>query len=313
MIEAKALSKSYGPVQALKDASFTIQTGEVVGLLGPNGAGKTTLMKVLTGYLHPSGGTALIEGVDVVADPLAVQRTIGYLPENAPLYPDMIVQDYLMMMAELRELPEERRTAMISDAVHRTGLENYLIRPIGELSKGYRQRVGLAQAILHGPRVLILDEASSGLDPTQIVEIRQLIKRLARNATVLLSTHILSEVELSCQRVLIISEGEVRADAKLDDLRAANAALASVDGDVATVRLALEQIAGVSKVAEVSRRNGFTTFRVTGEGDQLCPTIYDVVRQRGWRLAELRPDEQTLESVFRSIVEGAAVEHTEAA
>lgn len=303
MIEANGLSKDYGPVRALRQASFRIGAGEVVGLLGPNGAGKTTLMKILTGYLHPSTGSASIDGLDVTTNALAVQARIGYLPESAPLYPDMVVQEYLQMMADLREVPEERRTDLISRAVHHTGLQEFLVRPIGQLSKGYRQRVGLAQAILHQPRVLILDEPSSGLDPTQIVEIRQLIKDLSQNATVLLSTHILSEVEITCQRVLIINEGELSADARLDELRASGAALAKVEGAPEQVEQALKAIEGVSAVTRVGQSNGFTAFRVVGGDEALCPAIYDVVKQGGWRLAELRPDQQTLESVFRDIVE----------
>jgi ABC-2 type transport system ATP-binding protein len=179
MIEARALSKDYGATRALRGVSITISKNEVVGLLGPNGAGKTTLMKVLTGYLHPSSGTATIDGVDVVERSLEVQARIGYLPENAPLYGDMLVQEYLMMIAELREIVPGERLKMIGEAVESTGLSDFLIKPIGQLSKGYRQRVGLAQAILHRPKVLILDEPTSGLDPSQIVEIRKLIGQLA--------------------------------------------------------------------------------------------------------------------------------------
>jgi len=308
MIEAKSLSKSYEQVPALQEASFSIGAGEVVGLLGPNGAGKSTLMKILTGYLHPSGGSAVVDGIDVLADPLAVQSRIGYLPENAPVYPDMVVQEYLQFVADLRELGADQRGALIGEAVRRTGLESHLVRPIGELSKGYRQRVGLAQAILHRPRVLILDEATSGLDPTQIVEIRALIKSLAKQATVLLSTHILPEVELTCERVLVINEGRVFADARLDALRSRDVAVARIDAHPDQARPALERITGVSEVRVGARVEGFTSFRVTGSGEHgaLCPKIYDIARQQGWRLAELRDDPQTLESVFRSIVEGRA-------
>jgi ABC-2 type transport system ATP-binding protein len=303
MIEADGLSKNYDTVQALKEVSFSISDNEVVGLLGPNGAGKTTLMKILTGYLHPSAGTARIEGVDVLEDPLTVQGRIGYLPENAPLYPDMLVQEYLQMIAELRQLPEQRQGPLISEAVRRTGLEEYLVRPIGELSKGYRQRVGLAQAMLHEPKVLILDEPTSGLDPSQIVEIRKLIKKLSKRATVLISTHILSEVEVTCERVLIITEGQVRADAKLEELRASNVAVVAVDGPIDDVKTAFSAIPQVKEVSQAAVKNGFSTFRVTGGDADLCPTLYDVVRDKGWRLAELRPATQTLESVYRDIVE----------
>ncbi|MFN7974047.1 MAG: ABC transporter ATP-binding protein, partial [Acidobacteriota bacterium] len=170
MIEVEGLSKSYGTVEALRGISFSVKRGEIVGLLGPNGAGKTTTMKILTGYLQPTDGTARIGGTDVLDDPLRVQAQVGYLPENAPIYLDMAVQEYLMLAADLREIPQPDRKALLSDAIHSTGIESYLTRPIGSLSKGYRQRVGLAQAILHRPSVLILDEPTNGLDPTQILE-----------------------------------------------------------------------------------------------------------------------------------------------
>ena len=311
MIEADGLSKDYGSKRALNRASFKIPANEVVGLLGPNGAGKTTLMKILTGYLHPSEGTARIGGIDVVEQALPVRSMIGYLPENAPVYPDMLVQEYLQMIASLRDVPEGQRTQLIGDAVRRVGLRDFLVRPISELSKGFRQRVGLAQAILHRPKVLILDEPTSGLDPRQIVEIRRLIADLAKTATVLLSTHILPEVEISCERVLIISDGEVRADAQMADLRASNGAIVSVDAPLSKVNDALKTIAGVKSVvdyrvpgAEGGQGAGFSLYRVTGEGSSdLCPQIFDIIKGQGWRMAELRPDQQTLENVFRSVVD----------
>ncbi len=301
MIEAKGLSKDYGPTKALRDVSFSIGEHEVVGLLGPNGAGKTTLMKILTGYLQPTEGETLIGGVDVLEDALTVQAKIGYLPESAPLYHDMLVQEYLQMMAELREVPEGDIPELLSDAVRRTGLEEYLVRPIGQLSKGYRQRVGLAQAILHRPKVLILDEPTSGLDPNQIVEIRKLIRKLAKNATVLLSTHILSEVELTCERVLIIMEGQLKTDARLEDLKVSHAAVVSIERAAIGVEAGLESLAGVTRVKKGVEHDGFYRYRVTGGGEDLCPVIFDLVKERGWRLAELRPDPKTLESIFRSI------------
>src|SRR5689334_14663425 len=194
-IEVSGISKSYGKLKALDQVGFKVERGEVIGLLGPNGAGKTTLMKILTGYLEPDEGDASVHGLDVVSDPLAAQRRIGYLPESAPLYGEMLVQEYLDMMAALRGVSAGDRRARIGEAVRATGLVEHLTRPIMTLSKGFRQRVGIAQAIVHKPDVLILDEPTTGLDPTQIAEIRGLVKELASTeTTVLLSTHILSEV-----------------------------------------------------------------------------------------------------------------------
>ena len=303
MIQAKDIAKDYGTVRALKGVSFSIPDQQVVGLLGHNGAGKTTLMKILTGFLQPTQGSAQIGGIDVVDDALSVQAMIGYLPENAPLYPDLLVQEYLQMIAELREIDPEEHEGLISEAVRRTGLENYLVRPIGELSKGYRQRVGLAQAILHRPRVLILDEPTSGLDPSQIVEIRSLIKELAQTATVMLSTHILSEVELTCERVMIIVDGEVTTDARLDELKRGNAAVVSVESSASDVEGALRAISGVERVTRDGPQNEFTRFRVEGGTETLCPEIHDVVREKGWRIAELRPDVRNLETIFRDVAE----------
>ncbi|HWN71837.1 MAG TPA: ATP-binding cassette domain-containing protein [Haliangium sp.] len=301
-IEAKGLSKSYGDVVALRDVSFSIEKGEIIGLLGPNGAGKTTLMKILTGYMQADAGEATVAGIDVAADPLGVQARIGYLPESAPLYRDMTVQEYLIMMAELRQLAPDKLGGMIAEAVDATGLGDYVRRPIGTLSKGYRQRVGLAQALIHRPELLILDEPTTGLDPTQIVEIRELIKKLSQRSTILLSTHILPEVEMTCERVIMIMRGQLRADARIGELRAANAAIVAVEDGASDVEIALRTIDGVSGVEKKDRDDGFQRWRVTSEtNEQLCPAVFDLVRDRGWRISELRSDTRTLESVFRQL------------
>ncbi|MFO0724588.1 MAG: ATP-binding cassette domain-containing protein [Myxococcota bacterium] len=300
--------KSYGPVQALRGISFTVERGEIIGLLGPNGAGKTTTMKILTGFIQPTEGSASVDGIDVVKDPISVQAQIGYLPENAPLYLDMAVQEYLHMMADLRQIPESSRRALISEAVYATGLEQHLVRPIGDLSKGFRQRVGLAQAIMHKPKVLILDEPTNGLDPTQILEIRELIRRLAEHSTVIVSTHILSEVEAVCHRAIIIMNGLIQADAKLDALTTTANARVSIASNASGVEAALGAIQGVTKVEQAGPANGFTHWRVTGQkGVELCPQIFDVARDKGWRLSELREESRTLESVFRELAEKQGV------
>jgi ABC-2 type transport system ATP-binding protein len=298
------LSKSYGRVNALSGVSFKIDQGEVIGLLGPNGAGKTTLMKILTGYLEPDAGEVRVHGIDVLSDPLAAQRRIGYLPESAPLYGEMLVQEYLEMMAAMRGVAPERRRDRMIDVIRATGLTDRVVQPIATLSKGFRQRVGIAQAIIHEPDILILDEPTTGLDPAQIAEIRDLIGRLAKKSTVLLSTHILSEVEATCERVLVIMQGELRADAKLADLRNANAALVAIEAGASGVADVLNKVAGVTRVESTGNAGDFTRWRVTsGTSDDLCPALFDALRTTRWKIGELRPEPKTLERVFRDLAE----------
>ncbi|HVV82528.1 MAG TPA: ATP-binding cassette domain-containing protein [Kofleriaceae bacterium] len=303
-IRVERLAKRYGHVQALADVTFGIAKGEVIGLLGPNGAGKTTLMKILTGYLEPDEGDVRIHDIDAVAEPIAAQRRIGYLPESAPLYGEMLVQEYLLMMAAMRGVPVDRRVARTREVVHATGLDDRVVQPIATLSKGYRQRVGLAQAIIHEPDILILDEPTTGLDPAQIVEIRELIVSLAKTTTVLLSTHILSEVEATCERVLVIMQGRLRADARLAELRSANAAVVAVEEGAKGVEDALAAVPGVTRVEEAGGAAGFTRWRVTSSAsDDVCPALFEALRGKPWRLAELRPEPKTLERVFRDLAE----------
>jgi ABC-2 type transport system ATP-binding protein len=308
-IEARGLCKAYGDTVALGDVSFAIARGEVIGLLGPNGAGKTTLMKILTGYLEPDAGSAKVAGAEVATHTLEVQAKIGYLPENAPVYREMTVVEYLSMMAELRGVSPARRRDLLADAIYATGLEDLVRREIRTLSKGYRQRVGIAQAIVHRPEILILDEPTTGLDPNQIVEIRALLRELSRDATVLLSTHILSEVEASCERVLMIARGELRADAKLSELRAASAAIVAIDRaiDAEVVTAALARVDGVSGVQALDDAGEFRRWRVTSDGGaELCAAVHEVIAARGWRISELRSDSRTLESVFRQLADARA-------
>ena len=311
MIDVTGLSKSYGPVQALQCVSFHVDAGEIIGLLGPNGAGKTTMMKILTGYLQPTEGTATVDGLDVLTQALQVQQRIGYLPENAPLYPELSVQAYLQMIADLRQIPEDRQPALLSEAVRATGLEAYLTRPIGHLSKGYRQRVGLAQAIVHKPKLLILDEPTIGLDPTQIVEVRRLIGRLAQHSTILLSTHILSEVEAVCHRVIILINGEVLADARLSDWEASTDVILMLGEGIPGVADQLRRVEGVRAVESVPAAKG-AGYRIQAAGPadaestgspapDLRPAVYDLAREKGWPLTELRRDVRTLEAVFNEL------------
>lgn len=302
MIHVKNLKKSYGPVKALDGIDFDVSDGEIVGLLGPNGAGKTTAIKILTGYLHPDAGQIQVDGLDVLAQPREVQARIGYLPENTPLYPDLSVQSYLRMMARMRGIAPEVQDTYISDAIIATGLSAHRVRPIGQLSKGLRQRVGLAQAILHKPRLLIFDEPTVGLDPTQIIEIRHLIKRLAANSTILFSSHILSEVEAVCDRVIILINGHVRADAHLDELEATSDAVLVLDEVSDSIGKRLSSLGGVEHVEGFFTHEGYPAFRIiVAESVDIFPTIYALAKDNDWPLRELRREALTLESVFTQL------------
>ncbi len=314
MIDANDLSKSYGPIEALRGVTFHIAPGEIVGLLGPNGAGKTTAIKILTGYLHPDSGTVRVNGLDVLTHTREVQAQIGYLPESAPLYPELSVQAYLKMMAELRQIPEDEQLARLSEAIYATGLEEHLVRPIGQLSKGFRQRVGLAQAIIHRPQLLILDEPTIGLDPTQIVEIRRLIRRLAERgqttsgSTILFSTHILSEVEVLCDRVIILMNGQIKADARLSELAATSDAILVLEKALTDVKRTLCNLSGVKNVEQTQTPDGYPAYRVLGKSASevdLCPAIYNLAREEDWPLRELRRDVRTLETVFNELAMAA--------
>jgi ABC-2 type transport system ATP-binding protein len=308
MITFRNLRKNYGEFEALRGISTSIERGEIVGLLGPNGAGKTTAMKILVGYLLPTAGTATVSGLDVVEHPLEVQRQIGYLPENAPVYGDMLVQEYLGFTADMRGLALGTRRTNISRSIAECGIESVLTRPIGELSKGYRQRVGLAAAILHDPEILILDEPTTGLDPNQIVEVRDLIRRMGARKTVIFSTHILPEVEATCDRAVILIDGEIRADGLLDELTESRVQVVAVrPDDPAAARELFGRIAGVRDVEAPSTTDGFHTFRLHLDEDvEIGEEVARLVGERGWALRELRRDDRTLEQVFRELTEAGA-------
>jgi len=306
LIEAQGLSKSYGDFKALDDVSFSVGSGEIVGLLGHNGAGKTTTLKILTGFLQPDAGSIYIGGVDVIEDPQTAQAMIGYLPENAPVYSELSVQDYLSMVADVRGL--SNKLAAIKEAVIATALQDRLTTPIAQLSKGYRQRVGIAQAILHRPKLLILDEPTVGLDPSQLIEIRNLIKRLSEHSTILFSTHILPEVEALCDRAIILMNGNVRSDAQLDVLAGTSSALLVLDDDVAGAADVLKGITGVDsveRVAQTAARNSNESqvaYRMTAFPNvDINPQLFAVAKERDWPLRELRYETQTLETVFNQL------------
>jgi len=304
MIEVERLCKTYDGVEALKEVSFKINTGEVIGLLGPNGAGKTTLMKIVTGFLHPSSGRVRVGGLDVCKETGRVQEMIGYLPENAPLYPELTVQSHLRMIADLRLIPKDKQRHYISDAVYAVGLSERLNRPISTLSKGYRQRLGLAQAILHKPRLLILDEPTNGLDPSQIVEVRALIKRLSKQSTILLSTHILPEVEATCDRVIMIIQGTLKANASLSELAATNNShLTLARGpDPQGVIQELQGLPEVAGAAILREDDQEVVFTIQGSGSRnLGADIFQLAKTKDWPLRELRKEVKTLESVFNEL------------
>ncbi len=300
MISVQNISKNYGSIVALNDVSFDIGAGEIVGLLGPNGAGKSTAIKIITGFLHPDQGRVEIDGQDVLAALREVQAKIGYLSENTPLYPELSVQAYLKMVADLRDIPAGEFLRLLSEAIYGTGLQDYLTRPIASLSKGLRQRLGLAQAIIHKPQFLILDEPTVGLDPTQIVEIRALIKSLARESTILFSSHILSEVEAICDRVIIIINGEVKADQSLRELSMSNDATLVLQREDESVPRTLAELEGISQISQIRSLDDYPAYRISSSAD-ITPRIFALARDRNWALRELRRDTVTLESFFNQL------------
>ena len=303
MIEVEHLTKRYGPVTAVDDISFSVQRGEILGFLGPNGAGKTTTMRVLTGYMPPTDGKAVVAGYDVFEQPIEAKRRTGYLPETPPLYPDMTVRDYLSFVARIKGVPRAGRTARINEMMEKTRIADVADRHCGKLSKGYRQRVGLAQALMHNPDVLILDEPTAGLDPKQIIETRQLIKALAGDHTIILSTHILPEVSQTCQRVVIINRGRVVAvdtpDNLTSRLRGSETMYLQVDAAGADVASVLQRVSGVTRVAITDTKQQIVGYEVDSEtGRDVRRELAAAIVGRGWGLLEMRPMRLSLEEIF---------------
>ncbi len=308
MIKVEGLTKRYARTVAVDDVSFEVAKGQIVGFLGPNGAGKTTTMRVLTCFLPPTAGTASIAGFDVLEQPLEVKKRIGYLPETPPLYPEMEVSEYLAFVGRLKGIPSSELSRRINDVTERCSVGDVRNKLIGKLSKGYRQRVGIAQAIIHNPPVLVLDEPTSGLDPKQIIETRTLIRNLAGEHTIILSTHILSEVEHSCERVLIISKGKLVATDSVANLtnrlRGSEAVAVEVEGAGSPlngneVQTRLEQVPGVSRVLPKGAKDGRAFFEVESlQGRQIRADLARAVVGAGWNLNELRPVALSLEDIF---------------
>jgi ABC-2 type transport system ATP-binding protein len=309
MIEVQSLTKHYGPVTAIRDVSFNVAPGEIVGFLGPNGAGKSTTMRILSCFMPASSGTARVAGFDVFRESMEVRRRIGYLPESVPLYSDMRVAPYLDFVAEIKGVPRSSRRKRVADVMDRCLIADVQNRLIRNLSKGYRQRVGLAQAIVSDPHVLILDEPTIGLDPRQIAEIRSLIKSLAGEHTVILSTHILPEVSMVCSGVVIINRGGIVAQGPIDRLVEQFFPTARVEvelvGPTAAVQEGMASIAGVVRVESVAGANGASRFVVeSARGRDVRGEIFQLAAQQKWGLLELKQVGMTLEEVFMRIVAG---------
>jgi ABC-2 type transport system ATP-binding protein len=308
MITAQNLTRNYGPVVAVDDVSFEIGDGEIVGLLGHNGAGKTTIMKMLTGFLEPASGSVTINGYDIQSERRRAQSYIGYLPENCPLYPEMTVVEFLDYAAELKGIPDADRAAAIKGAILATELTEKAMEPISNLSRGYRQRVGVAQAILHSPKIVILDEPTNGLDPSQIKQMRSLIKQLATNATVMISTHILQEVSAICGRVIIINRGKLALDSSLSDLRrggrlrlVTNASKTVID----PIMSRLDLLKGVEMLPSQGDANVYGLLLNGRSPEEVAPKVARAINDNGLELFALHPEQRDLESVFAEITAGA--------
>ena len=305
MLELNKISKHFGRVTAADEVSFTINKGEVVGFLGPNGAGKTTTMRMIAGVLEPDQGKIIFDGADALENPLLLKRQLGYLSENNPLPEDLLVREAVSFAAELHGVAKAARKEAVAKAIERTGLKDMARRPVGELSKGYRQRVGLAQAIVTEPNLLVLDEPTEGLDPNQRHEIRELITSLGRERTVLLSTHVLAEVASTCSRVIVIKGGRIVADDAVERLRGSGAAglvTVRVEAKGDGVEGALKGIEGVKEVKRSGAREGWASFEITASTEKdPREAIFRLAVERKWTLKELHEEGRSLEEVFREL------------
>jgi ABC-2 type transport system ATP-binding protein len=310
VIEVQHLTKDYGRFTAVDDISFRVEQGEILGFLGPNGAGKTTTMRILTGYMPATSGKAVVAGFDVFDQPIEAKRRTGYLPESPPLYPDMTVREYLHFVARIKGVPKAERSSRVESVMARVRVADMAERHCSKLSKGYRQRVGIAQAILHNPEVLILDEPTAGLDPKQRTETRDLIKGLAGEHTVILSTHILEEVSQTCQRVIIINKGRLEAIDTQENLTArlkgAESTYVQVDASGADAVPVLSALAGVRAVSLADQHDGVAGYEVESErGHDIRRELARTVIGRGWGLLEMRPMRLSLEEIFLQLTSEA--------
>lgn len=313
MLEVSTLKRAYGDFLAVDSVSFSIAKGEIVGLLGHNGAGKTTIMKMLSGYLEPNAGEIRLEGQTLAENLKALQQKIGYLPESLPIYPEMVVADYLDYAAELKGLRDKEKQAEIKRVVKATDIAEKLLAPIATLSRGYKQRVGVAQALLGKPSLLILDEPTNGLDPTQTLQMRELIRTIAKEATVILSTHIMQEVDAICDRVLMMRAGRLVIDAKLADLRQSHSILVAANTTADVLKKHIGDLPGVEKTAAVVTREGYAQLRVQLKTDAnhhtLCASIAKALVNLGVEIYQLQPETRDLETLFREVNEKEVLDH----
>ena len=304
-IAVNGVSKFFGELAAVNDLSFSVNKGEVIGFLGPNGSGKTTTMRMLTSFYTPDVGAINIDGLDTKDHDIATRERIGYLPENNPVYADLLVNEYLDFVADLRGLTKKGRRENIAQTVEETGLQDVYSRPIGQLSKGYKQRVGLAQAIVHRPSILILDEPTEGLDPNQRLTIRDLIRSLGQERTVMLSTHVMQEVENTCERILLISRGRLVADSPVKELlqRAQGIRTVHIEVEGNDVERSLSSLDGIADIERSDPVDGRKRYTITADGHDidLRPDIFRLAKQRDWVLWELREDRARMEDVFYSL------------
>ena len=307
MIHVENLSKYYNELCAVDQINFDIPKGQILGLLGPNGAGKTTTLRMLTGFLRPSSGTVRVKNYLIDQHPVEIKKLLGYLPESAPLYHDMLVYDYLDFVAAIREIEQQAKSARIKTLADLCGLNEVMHQPIAELSKGYKQRVGLAHAMMNDPEILVLDEPTSGLDPNQIVEIRKIIRQVGREKTIILSTHILSEAEATCDRVIIINHGKIVADGNAASLKHTTGQdnlirIVLKDAAEAQVRSLLNAIDGVKTIATTTGEDDTLNAEVACRAEaDLRGTIYRAIKQTDWTLLEFYLEVQSLENIFRQL------------
>jgi ABC-2 type transport system ATP-binding protein len=307
MIHVENLTKTFGDLCAVDHITLDIIEGQILGLLGPNGAGKTTTLRMLTGFLRPSSGTIRVKDYSIEDHSLEIRKLLGYLPESAPLYHDMLVYDYLTYVADIREVGKKDRLARLREMADLCGLNEVMHKPVGELSKGYKQRVGLAHAMMKDPEILIFDEPTSGLDPNQIIEIREIIRKIGKEKTVILSTHILSEAEATCDRVVIINQGKIVADGSMESLKESASGEASIhlalkNADIASVQEKLGDLTGITRVLPLEGDSELLRVKLAcRSSEDLRAKVYERIKQTNWILIEFYQETQSLENIFQKL------------